>query len=135
MRIRRIRYLIGMVDKSRFPKKIRPKQKVGKMMWEFHLTDVDNWPSVPHGHSIDPPGYKLDVDHGIIYHILTRKIFGKVKEREMNALLSNPKFTEFLVKAWKIYENNQNKNVFQLYRVRRKSADGYTVLLHHDIIY
>lgn len=39
---------------------LRPNVPVKKMYWEFHKGDNDNWPSVPHGHSLDGK-YKLEI--------------------------------------------------------------------------
>lgn len=131
MRIKKVNF-IGIADRSQFPKKIRPGFKVGKMTWEFHKFDVDPWPSTPHGHSLTPYGYKLDVDNGIIYEIKTRRIYAIVKDEDMALLLNDSKFAKFLIESKKYYEENR-------YRHRGRSKrliDNYRLVfeLRYELI-
>lgn len=53
--------------------------------WEFHLSDPDPWPSVPHGHD-NEKGKKLNPFTGEIFNIKTRKITGRLKPRKLSEL-------------------------------------------------
>lgn len=52
--------------------------KRGGYKWDFHKTDVDDWPSPLHGHDYDK-GLKLDVITGKIYDVGTKKLCKKLK--------------------------------------------------------
>ncbi|OME86887.1 hypothetical protein BK120_08160 [Paenibacillus sp. FSL A5-0031] len=114
------------------PKGIRPKISAGKMFWEFHLTDVDPWPSIPHGHSLDPKGFKLDVDTGDIYLIKTRQRVGKAKEKDMIELLTDVKFAAFLKRAREVYTGSSTQKYLATYR-RRRLSSVFLVTLEYDI--
>jgi len=84
----------------------RPKEKIFNIKWEFHKTDADDKPCVPHGHSLDGQ-YKLSIWDGSVYKInggqLVRK--GKADKSEMIKLVSNPEFLKFVNEARDWYQN------------------------------
>lgn len=74
---------------------LRPNVPVKKMYWEFHKGDNDNFPSVPHGHSLDGK-YKLEIWSGKIYNIQSGKSEFIAKKKDMKALQNYPGFVEFI---------------------------------------
>jgi hypothetical protein len=50
--------------------------------WQFHKNDRDNWPSPLHGHHCQEP-LKLDAITGDIWKIPEKKLFSRVKEKEL----------------------------------------------------
>lgn len=70
------------------------------MKWDFHFTDGDDWPSSPHGHSIDPtPRYKMDIYNGGIYDKTTYRLYGKVAKKELHRLWLDEEFFTFVCKS------------------------------------
>lgn len=91
-------------------KKYRPKVKLYKLLWEFHVYDEDFFPSVPHGHSIDGKRkYKLHVYSGNIYDI-NNNVVGKADEKSLHRLHKDPRFRSLVVEAIKYY-NSSNPRV------------------------
>lgn len=74
---------------------LRPNVPVKKMYCEFHKGDNDNWPSVPHGHSLDGK-YKLEIWSGKIYNINSGKLEYTAKKKAMKALQNYPGFMDFV---------------------------------------
>ncbi|RAP74377.1 hypothetical protein DL346_20055 [Paenibacillus montanisoli] len=69
------------------------------MLWMFHQYDVDPFPSVPHGHSIEPMNrYKLDVNTGEVYDN-NRKVVGRADRKELRLLKSDRKFKALAARA------------------------------------
>jgi hypothetical protein len=50
--------------------------------WQFHKNDRDNWPSALHGHHCQEP-LKLDAITGDIWKIPEKKLFSRIKEKEL----------------------------------------------------
>jgi hypothetical protein len=90
--------------------KYRPKLKLYKLLWEFHVYDEDFFPSVPHGHSIDGKRrYKLDIYCGNVYDI-NDNVIGKADEKSLHGLHRDPRFTNLVIEAIKYY-NSLNPRV------------------------
>ncbi|MBR0156246.1 MAG: hypothetical protein IJM20_01840 [Clostridia bacterium] len=68
--------------------------QIHRQIWDLNMYDDDNWPSVPHGHSLDGK-YKLNVWTGEIFEITTKKRVGHARKKELNVLYSNNEFIKF----------------------------------------
>ena len=79
-------------------KGFKPARKYYGMLWEFHLADADNRPSVPHGHSKDGK-YKLDPWTGIVYRINGGQLIECGKAKDITKLWDDKRFTSFARKA------------------------------------
>lgn len=69
--------------------------KIYKLIWTFHLTDADCWPSVPHGHN-DEKGLKLDIITGEVFSAAGGKCVGHATLKELNKLNANKRFRQFV---------------------------------------
>lgn len=59
--------------------------KVGGYKWEFHKTDVDNWPSPLHGHDYESMR-KLDAITGDVFDVNTKACVGKLKSKQLDVV-------------------------------------------------
>ena len=101
---------------------LRPNISIKKMYWEFHKGDNDNFPSVPHGHSIDGK-YKLEIWSGKIYNVQSGKLEYIAKKKDMKALQQYPGFMEFVKECRKEYrERNHAICLPELMATRRRSC-------------
>ena len=66
--------------------------KIGR--WEFHKTDSDFYPSIPHGHSLSNHKIKLDTYSGYIYKNDTVKPINREYRRYIINLWNDAKFRE-----------------------------------------
>ena len=131
------------------PQLYRPKDKIYKMIWVFHKTDVDPFPSVPHGHSTSGK-YKLKLWSGEVYDTHTNKQVGKANKKEMLILYRNNKFQSFVndVREW--FEQNNpyipdlvlpegriilGKIGLKSISGRHKEGTGYSVVLSVQFSY
>ena len=110
---------------------LRPKTKVHGMLWTFHKTDDDNWPSVPHGHSIDGK-YKLELWSGNIYEISTRQLVFRARKKDMKNLIAYPGFLEFVKECRKEYKHRNPITPMpelscKLYKYRGRKSSSKTV--------
>lgn len=86
--------------------KFEPQENLGGYTWIFHLTDVDDFPSVLHAHNGDKP-LRLDGNTGKIYDEGTRKQTGKIRNKELRLLHKNEKFIEFAQRRIREYNSKQ----------------------------
>ena len=88
------------------PQKYSLREKLQSCIWIFTIGDADDKPSVPHAHAKDK-GYKLDAWTGCIYPAGNEreKIIGKLKNKELYKLHSNPCFLAFAKKQIEWYRS------------------------------
>ncbi|MGX9688652.1 hypothetical protein ACTQ9L_16120 [Deinococcus wulumuqiensis] len=65
--------------------------------WDFHLTDADHFPSVPHGHKSDRHDVTLHAYQGFIYE--KRRETNRASRASIIALWNNDDFREFAKRA------------------------------------
>jgi hypothetical protein len=53
---------------------------IGHKKWQFHKSDPDKWPSVPHGHNYQE-NQKINVYTGEVFQPKTKKYLGKLKNK------------------------------------------------------
>ena len=66
--------------------------------WQMHLTDADNWPSVPHAHSCNGD-YKMNVWTGEVFEIPSKRFVGNARKKELEKMHRDDKFKRFAKKA------------------------------------
>lgn len=90
----------------------RPGFQVCRMTWEFHLTDEDPQPSVPHGHSLGKDRkYRLSIWDGKVYKKQGGKLIyqGNASKKDMLKLYYSTDFQEFFRKAREWYEEKYKR--------------------------
>lgn len=88
--------------------KYRPKIRIRRILWEFHASDDDPFPSIPHGHSIDPVvNLKLDPFTGNIYDVKRKKV-AVADKKELDKLHKDSKFIELIAKSSEYHSTNGN---------------------------
>lgn len=67
--------------------------------WKFHKYDLDDKPSVPHGHGLTLNNYKLDVYRGFIFDSNNgfKSYIGRETKRYIKTLWSNEKFRDLAI--------------------------------------
>lgn len=89
---------------------LRPNVKLYKMLWQFHPHDDDPYPSVPHGHSLEPYNrYKLNVFTGDVIEVNTNILAGKASEKELTNLYNDRGFRRVAISAIAYYLNKNPK--------------------------
>lgn len=83
----------------------RPKDKIYKILWEFHKGDDDPSPSVPHGHSLDRK-YKLSIWDGSVYKVSDGERIGVASKRELLNLYKDKRFQQFVFETREWYTEN-----------------------------
>lgn len=91
------------IHKSQFDM-YRPKYTLFKMKWDFHKTDDDCNPSVPHGHSVDGR-YKMSIWDGKVYDVRTRKLCGSITRKEIENLHNDAVFMKFVDESREWYKS------------------------------
>ena len=115
---------------------LRPQISIKKMYWEFHKGDNDNFPSVPHGHSLDGK-YKLELWSGKIYNVQSGKVEYIAKKKDMKALQNYPEFMEF-VKECREESGARNPNIVLPDLVvsnKRRKRYGYKKLKYESYVF
>ncbi len=79
--------------------------KLYRLKWTIHLYDVDQFPSIPHGHN-EEKRLKLDLFEGSVYKY--KKIIGKVDKKELEKLHENERFKEVVKIAQEYHKNRIN---------------------------
>lgn len=74
---------------------------VGTRRWQFHLTDADPWPSVPHGHAVQDGRRKLDAYQGFTYR--NGRPEGREGRRAIIDLWNDRNFRKFARAAIRVY--------------------------------
>lgn len=103
----------------------RPKEKIYNILWTFHQNDVDDRPSVPHGHSQDNK-YRLSIWDGKVYRKQSGKLIleGRAKKSDINKLYNDPKFNDFVLKSREWYKE-KHKYCPELKSLITKSSIKY----------
>lgn len=83
---------------------------IGGVIWSFHLSDADPFPSNPHGDGVDQ-ARKLDVFTGIIYDKKTMKPLKQLTCKEYKQLWSNKELIK-LVKRIRRFERHERIDTY-----------------------
>ena len=80
--------------------------------WLFHKSDPDDKPSIPHGHGIQVPHYKLDVYRGYIFSVNQGFInyFSRESKKYIKLIWNTPGFREFARESIEYYITYVNRN-------------------------
>ena len=123
---------------------LSPRTKVKRMYWEFHKTDADYRPSVPHGHSLDGK-YKLELWTGDVYDCRTGKLVMHAKEKEMITLYNYPGFIDFVHECrdeyHKMFPNVEIKPLEgsfarkskRVWRWKKRKRDSYLLCMEMEV--
>jgi hypothetical protein len=83
-----------------------PDYTLKEMLWIFHIADVDDQISIPHGHCTDGrKKYTLNPYTGELY-LRKRKLDIRLSKKEFKRLWSDEKFCRFVIRAQSIYKGN-----------------------------
>lgn len=83
-----------------------PSYQIARIKWRFHPHDVDPFPSIPHGHSLDKRGYKLNPFSGDIYK--GKEVVFKLKRKDHEKLNSDERFQKLVIEARRFHEEINN---------------------------
>lgn len=92
------------------PRCYLPKEKYYSMPFEFNPYDDDDFPSVPHGDSLNHH-YKIDLRNGDVYEGRGRKI-GRLKKSEFERLKRDTKIRKIIARAQAYYREHHPEVTF-----------------------
>lgn len=76
----------------------------------------------------------MDINNGLIYEISTRRVYAKVKDRDMSLLMSDRKFISFLLQARTYYEENKSKRYFRSKQTLGDTHNTFTIELDFEML-